>query len=558
MKKRSLSFKMWCVLSVPILGLIVVAVAAIYSQTQSGESLQGLSASADRIELAMRMDRAVWEIRSHQRGYVTELTAEGMAATESAINDTEARLRENARKFRGMALTEAGKKDIDTIVALLDTWRPVAAEMRQLHREKRDVEAVTLLKGRLKALTDKIRESVTALVERNKKNIEAKKAEAEQTAATTRTLMLGTSAAALLVSFVLAFFILRSITKGITRVVSDLGAGAEQTLNASEQVATSSQSMAQGASEQAAAIEETSSTLEEISSTTKQNAESTVRMEGLIDATRDNASKGGEAMDRMVDRIGAIKESSDKTAKIIKTIDEIAFQTNLLALNAAVEAARAGDAGRGFAVVAEEVRNLALRSAQAAKDTSALIEESQQRAQQGVAATTEAQALLKSILTNVEETSGVVREVSTASKEQARGVEQITQAVSQMDQVTQSNAANAEENAAASEELSSQAASQAAIVRNLSELVLGGNGSAGGNGKGPANRNGEAELVHHAKAPLLPALHAAAHTEANPHAPAGKQGGLRAQIEQQRDAHASRPLPRAKSGSGAEFRDIHA
>ncbi len=348
-------------------------------------------------------------------------------------------------------------------------------------------------------------------------------------------------------ALLVGFLVMRAVIGGVRRAITDLTAGAEQTLNASEQVATSSQSMAQGASEQAASLEETSSTLEEISGTTRQNAEHTVRMETLIDSTRDNAGKGSEAMERMVGRINAIKESSDKTAKIIKTIDEIAFQTNLLALNAAVEAARAGDAGRGFAVVAEEVRNLALRSAQAAKDTSALIEESQQRAQQGVAATTEAQALLKSIHTNVEETSGVVREVSNASKEQSRGVEQISQAVAQMDQVTQANAANAEENAAASEELSAQAASQAAALRGLSEIVLGGNGN------GAAHTNGDAKLAH-GKAQLLPLGDQSA--KAGKHAKAGENGGLRAQIEQQQEAQVFVNAPHAKPTADVKFREI--
>ena len=416
MKKRSLSFKMWGVLSVPMLGLIVVAAAAMYAEMQIGEAVQGLSASTDRIELALTMDSAVFEIRAQQRGFIIETAPEEWNAVEARLASTEARLREVLKTFRAKALSEAGRKDVDDIVAQLDTWHPLGQEMRNLHRSGRTAEAIVLLKGRLAELTNTIRDKVKSLVDRNKKFIESQKLEAADVTATSRTAMLSISAAALVIAFVLAFFILRSIGKGITRVVTELAAGAEQTQNASEQVATSSQSMAQGASEQAAAIEETSSTLEEIAGTTKQNAENTVRMEKLIGSTRDNAGKGAEAMDRMVDRIGAIKESSDKTAKIIKTIDEIAFQTNLLALNAAVEAARAGDAGRGFAVVAEEVRNLALRSAQAAKDTSALIEESQQRAQQGVTATTEAQALLKSILENVEETSGVVGEVSTASK----------------------------------------------------------------------------------------------------------------------------------------------
>jgi len=290
---------------------------------------------------------------------------------------------------------------------------------------------------------------------------------------------------ALAVGLVFGMTIVLRITRKLSAIAAQLEQAAQQTQNASMQVAQSSESMAQGASEQAANLDETSSTLEQISATTRQNAEHAVRMEQLIDATRENAGKGSEAMERMVERISAIKESSDKTARIVKTIDEIAFQTNLLALNAAVEAARAGDAGRGFAVVAEEVRNLALRSAQAAKDTSALIEESQQRALQGVGATTDAQALLKNIATNVEETSGVVREVSNASKEQSSSVEQISKAVAQMDQVTQSNAASAEENAAASEELSAQAASQSSLVRELTTLVLGrsGNGAAPGRGR---------------------------------------------------------------------------
>jgi len=327
----------------------------------------------------------------------------------------------------------------------------------------------------------------------------------DRLAAGKRVAVAGLASFAVFVLFiiVLARIFRVSFIHPVNSAIGGIARSTEQTLNAAMQVATSSQSMAQGASEQAASLEETSSTLENIASMTKQNAEHAVQMEKLIDSTRDNANKGGEAMQRMVERIGAIKESSDKTARIIKTIDEIAFQTNLLALNAAVEAARAGDAGRGFAVVAEEVRNLALRSAQAAKDTGALIEESQLRAQQGVDTTMEAQTLFTRILANVEETSGVVREVSSASKEQSIGVGQISQAIAQMGQLTQGNAANAEENAAASEQLSAQASAQTDTVHELTALVLGENGDGASRrnlGTGIRGNDGRELSVAHSKA----------------------------------------------------------
>ena len=270
---------------------------------------------------------------------------------------------------------------------------------------------------------------------------------------------------------VVFFLVTRIVVRPTSAIVGSLTCGSDQLASASGQVSSASQSLAQGASEQAASLEETTSALEEMSSMTKKNAETAREAATLAAQTRSFAEKGSEAMERMGGAIGEIQRSASETAKIIKVIDEIAFQTNLLALNAAVEAARAGEAGKGFAVVAEEVRNLAMRSAEAAKNTSALIEGSVQSSRNGVSMAEEVAKTLSEITSAVEKVDAMVGEIAAASKEQATGIEQVNMAVSQMDKVTQSNAAAAEESASAAEELSSQAMELRNVVSAIEALV---------------------------------------------------------------------------------------
>lgn len=317
------------------------------------------------------------------------------------------------------------------------------------------------------------------------------------------TLSMGLIVVGGVVSFLIALFLTRGITGSVRRLADKLNVGAQQTAAAATQVSAAGSSLAEGATEQAASLEETSSSLEEMSSMTRRNAASAQKAKELADHARIAAEGGVQNMHNMNLSVGAIRESgeemrqamsavkssNDEVAKIIKTIDEIAFQTNILALNAAVEAARAGEAGMGFAVVADEVRNLAQKSAQAARETATKIEGSVRQTEVGVRVSDkvleklqdvhtqsgQVEVSLQGIMNQTREVDTLVAEIAAASVEQNNGIEHINQAVSQMDKVTQTTAANAEESAAAAQELTAQAETTRGLAGELLALVDGHN-----------------------------------------------------------------------------------
>lgn len=277
------------------------------------------------------------------------------------------------------------------------------------------------------------------------------------------------------VAIILGFFIYtgKYFERNIIKSLDKVNLAADEVSKASAVIANSGQQLAESSSEQAASIEETSASIEEMVATIKQNADNTNQVNIVATGSRNTIIAAKDKMNSMKESISDINKQSAEMAKIIKTIDEIAFQTNLLALNAAVEAARAGEAGAGFAVVADEVRNLAMRSADAAKYTTGLIGNVQQSVTKGVKETDEIMEVFEKIGSNSGKTVELVSAVTIALTEQTKGIDQISIAVSQMDTVTQRMAANAEESASTAEEMSAQASELKNLVEALAVFVSG-------------------------------------------------------------------------------------
>ncbi len=289
------------------------------------------------------------------------------------------------------------------------------------------------------------------------------------------------SAIAVVIGLVALLLILRYVSRSVVRpllqVIGGLQDAANQVNAAAGQLASSSQELANGASQVAAAVEESSSALEQVTAMTQQNAERANSADQLTGRTHENAQAADATMRELNTAMQSVNTSSDEIRKIIRIIEEIAFQTNLLALNAAVEAARAGEHGKGFAVVAEEVRNLAHRSAQAARETADRIAESVSRVQEGVKAANAASVALNTIISDINSLAELMQGIRGASREQAQGVEQVNTAVAQMNQVAQQIAANAEQSASAAEELSAQGQTLGGMVHSMVTLVHGQEGA---------------------------------------------------------------------------------
>ena len=360
---------------------------------------------------------------------------------------------------------------------MLDGLDQQAALVMQAHDEEQQAMASQKMDVALSAFSQKaqprleeISRQASAVVERQNRELAAVSQQSETKSGRVQ----GGVAALILLALGVGCVVLWIVTRAnglLTGLAVRMAEGAELVAGAAAQVSEASQSVAQGATEQAASLEETSASTEEISSIGRKNADHALQVAGLMQQSEAGAGEVHQTLGRMVEKMKEIDSSSNKIARIIKVIDEIAFQTNILALNAAVEAARAGESGLGFAVVADEVRNLAQRCAQAAKDTAALIEESIETSRDGNARLDQMAGAVRAMTESSAEVKTLVDQVNVGSQEQARGMEQIQRAVVQMEQVTQKNAAGAEESASAGAELTGHAETLRTLVGEMREMV---------------------------------------------------------------------------------------
>jgi len=468
-KRITLGFASVILIALALGGFAYSRLIAIHSHSD-----QIAKASIPTLELIGRVQKnaAILDLLIYK--HIGSASKEDMAKLETDLGTVKAGNDQIVDQLDKLIANEKGRELLEKTVAVRAEYTKAREEVLALSRTGTNNEqAYQMGRTQLDPVSDNYIANLQNLVDFVEADASQSSGNIQSAVTTSQVGILTGLGLALLVGVGVAFIIIRGTNKALNQIASDLSDGSNQVASAASQVSGSSQSLAEGSSEQAASIEETSASLEEMASMTKRNAENAQKANELAKEARAVADHGVTDMQTMSTAMQSIKTSSDDIAKIIKTIDEIAFQTNILALNAAVEAARAGEAGMGFAVVADEVRNLAQRSAQAAKETAAKIEGAINNTTQGVQISAKVAEVLNEIVSKVRQVDELVAEVSGASKEQTQGIAQVNIAIGQMDKVTQSNAANAEESAAAAEELNAQALKMKESVGELLQLVSG-------------------------------------------------------------------------------------
>jgi methyl-accepting chemotaxis protein/methyl-accepting chemotaxis protein-1 (serine sensor receptor) len=453
--------------------LLLGAGALVVTRDLSGDLDRAANVTARKQYLAGDGNAAAAEMASFERGSVLSAVLGDKARSEEYQQRFRARaggLQKSLADLRRMADTREAASLLQTLDEQSSVVLQAHEELRQAMANQQLDAALAIFSQKVQPRLEEIGRQASLLVEQQNRELAAASAASAVKSARTRNLTIGLLLLALGVGVAVSL-IVRQANAGLQILASRMAESAEQVASTAAQVSAASRSLAQGASEQAASLEETSASTEEIASIARQNAEHALQVAGLMRQSERGAGEVNQTLDRMVAQMKEIDASSNKIARIIKVIDEIAFQTNILALNAAVEAARAGEAGLGFAVVADEVRNLAQRCAQAARDTASLIEESIETSRDGNARLDQMAGAVRAMTENSIQVKSLVDEVNHGSQEQALGMDQISRAILQMEQVTQKTAASAQQSASAGTELNGHADGLRTLVHEMREMV---------------------------------------------------------------------------------------
>src|SRR5260370_15636038 len=458
-----------------MLGLVLLLGAGglLITRDLSGDLDRAANITARQQYLAGQVSADAAELAGLEGGTVlAAMLADGthQAAYQQAFGEHAANLGKALSELRKMAGTSEAAARLQSLEQQASLVAQAHEELHKAMASQQMDAGMLIFAQKVQPSLEEIRRQAVSLVEQHTRDLAS--ASAVSSAKSTRSTMvtiallligLGVGAGVLLV--------VRHAATALKNLAARMSDSAEKVSGAASLVSGSSQSLASGASQQAASLEETSASTEEIASITRKNADHALQVAGLMQQSADGAVAVNLSLDRMVEQMKEIGNSSNKIARIIKVIDEIAFQTNILALNAAVEAARAGEAGLGFAVVADEVRNLAQRCAQAARDTAGLIEDSIATSRDGNARLDQMAGNVRAMTESATQVKSLVDEVNMGSQEQARGMEQISRAVQQMEQVTQHTAPSAEESASAGTDLNSHANALRALVHEMRDMV---------------------------------------------------------------------------------------
>jgi methyl-accepting chemotaxis protein len=548
--RLALGFGVVLVLLAAVLGLGISRMAMMQANVEEIVNINN-----EEAKLAIRLRMRIYERAVALRNVVLVTDDAGMQkeverfkkATDEYL-DAELKLNKMFADFAG---TETEKSLMQKSKEFFNAMMPHAAKVLELGLANKNEEATKVLMKDVAPIQTQLLANLKDLTDFEYKLNDEAKAASDKAYTSARLLMIVLGVAAIVLGMAIAFLITRNLVKTLggepnyagevarligdgdfsvpvvtktgdttsllasmkrmqeqlTGTVSGIKQSADTISSASQQIATGNADLSQRTEEQASSLEETASSMEELTSTVKQNAENAKQANQLAAGASDVAVKGGQVVSQVVDTMASINASSKKIVDIISVIDGIAFQTNILALNAAVEAARAGEQGRGFAVVATEVRNLAQRSAAAAKEITSLIGDSVSKVQDGSKLVDEAGKTMEEIVSSVKRVTDIMAEITAASQEQSSGIEQVNTAITQMDQVTQQNAALVEEAAAAAESMQEQAQS---LAQSVSVFKLAQDGAvAQVKAKAPAQSQPPSGKAH-AKVERLPAKKAVA------------------------------------------------